>query len=44
MCPMMLVIAEEMANRIKQDGGAALIVDYGSDRKKDFTLRVSVGA
>lgn len=36
----MMVTCEEMSQRIKADGGTALVVDYGENGLMDFTLRV----
>ena len=38
--PLTMVTCEEMSQRIKADGGSALVVDYGEDGLTDFTLRV----
>ncbi|KAK7133508.1 hypothetical protein R3I94_015402 [Phoxinus phoxinus] len=38
-CPEGGVIAQKLANRIADDGGAALIVDYGHDGTKTDTFR-----
>lgn len=40
-CPEGGVIVQKLANRIADDGGAALIVDYGHDGTKTDTFRVS---
>ncbi len=40
-CPESGVIVQKLANRIAEDGGAALIVDYGHDGTKNDTFRVS---
>jgi len=40
-CPESGVIVQKLANRIAEDGGAALIVDYGHDGTKTDTFRVS---
>lgn len=40
-CPEGGVIVQKLANRIAEDGGAALIVDYGHDGTKTDTFRVS---
>ena len=37
-----MVTCEEMSQRIKSDGGSGLVVDYGEDGLKDFTLRVGM--
>lgn len=36
------VIVQKMASRVSEDGGAALIADYGHDGTKTDTFRVSV--
>lgn len=36
----MMVTCEEISQRIKTDGGSALVVDYGENGLTDFTLRV----
>lgn len=41
-CPAGGVIVQRLANRIAEDGGAALIADYGHDGTKTDTFRVSV--
>lgn len=41
-CPEGGVIVQKLASRIAEDGGAALIVDYGHDGTKTDTFRVSV--
>ncbi|XP_070578086.1 protein arginine methyltransferase NDUFAF7, mitochondrial-like isoform X2 [Ptychodera flava] len=38
-CPEGAVVAQNMAERISQDGGCALIVDYGHDGTKGDTFR-----
>ena len=40
-CPEGLVVMEELAMRVKESGGAALIADYGDMEIKRHTLRVS---
>ena len=40
-CPEGLLVAKEVARRVVQSGGAALVVDYGSSRVTKHTLRVS---
>lgn len=40
-CPDGLVVMEELSRRIKQFGGGGLIVDYGEETIKEFTLRVT---
>lgn len=40
-CPEGLLVAKEMARRVVGSGGAALIVDYGSEAVNKHTLRVS---
>ena len=39
-CPEGMVTVEELAKRVKEFGGAALIADYGEDRIAKNTLRV----
>lgn len=41
MCPQGGVIVEYMSEAIAEQGGCALIVDYGEDDSKRHTLRVS---
>ena len=41
-CPEGGVVIQRLANRIAEDGGAALIADYGHDGTKMDTFRVSV--
>lgn len=38
------VLVQQLARRIKADGGAALIADYGHDGTKTDTFRVRGGA
>lgn len=40
-CPQGGVIIQNLANRIAEDGGAALIADYGHNGTKTDTFRVS---
>lgn len=40
-CPEGLVAIEELAMRVKESGGAALIADYGDMEIRRHTLRVS---
>ena len=40
-CPEGLVAVEELAMRVKESGGAALIADYGDMEIRRHTLRVS---
>ena len=40
-CPIAGVIVQEMADRIYNDGGLSLIVDYGHDGTKTDTFRVN---
>ena len=40
-CPEGLVLVKEIAARVKQDGGGALIADYGEEGVRKHTLRVS---
>ena len=40
-CPEGLVLAKELASRVMEDGGAALIADYGEETITKNTLRVS---
>ena len=41
LCPEGLVLAKELASRVKERGGAALIADYGEDSTRKNSLRVS---
>ena len=41
LCPEGLVIAKELASRVVESGGAALIADYGEETVTKNTLRVS---
>ena len=41
LCPEGLVIAKELAERVKERGGAALVADYGEEMITKNTLRVS---
>jgi NADH dehydrogenase [ubiquinone] 1 alpha subcomplex assembly factor 7 len=43
-CPEGLVLAKELASRVRSDGGAALIADYGEEKITKNTLRVSYGS
>ena len=40
-CPEGIVMTKQLAARIREDGGSALIADYGEDGTKKNTLRVS---
>ena len=40
-CPEGLLVAKEIGRRVVGSGGAALIVDYGSETLTKHTLRVS---
>ena len=40
-CPEGLVLAKELASRVREDGGAALVADYGEEKITKNTLRVS---
>ena len=40
LCPEGLVIAKELASRVRESGGAALIADYGEESINKNTLRV----
>lgn len=40
-CPEGLVLAKKIASRVMEDGGAALIADYGEEKITKNTLRVS---
>ena len=42
-CPEGLVLAKELASRVVENGGAALIADYGEETINKTTLRVSLG-
>ena len=39
-CPEGLVLAKELASRVRKDGGATLIADYGEEKITKNTLRV----
>lgn len=41
MCPQGGAIVEHMSEALAEQGGCALIVDYGEDDSKRHTLRVS---
>ena len=41
LCPEGLVMAKELASRVVESGGAALIADYGEESTKKNSLRVS---
>ena len=42
-CPQALLYAEQLAERVVSEGGAALIADYGGVDRNKNSLRVSVG-
>ena len=42
LCPEGLVVAKELASRVMESGGAALIADYGEETITKNTLRVGI--
>lgn len=40
--PQSMTIAKELSERVDEDGGIALIIDYGQDAPPGDTLRVSI--
>lgn len=42
MCPEAGIVVQELANRIKQQGGFALLADYGHNGDKTDTFRVMI--